>query len=479
MIRRIIAIALVVLGLAGIAGAVGSATVWKPDEVVTLDLPADPDVPYVITEPGALTAVDDSVEVTVVAADPADPVMLAMGRTDDVTAWVGDSPHWVITGLSDWEHLSYTVAEPADDPTEEPTGESSDAPDEDAPDEGAADANPAGSDLWIDQVDGEGEIHYTWSKVPGRWSMLVAGDGGGAAPQVEFTWERDVPTPLLVPGIIGGAILLLIGIALLSADLLARREAKRGGGADTYEPELTEQLRAVDPDRPLTRRELREAERARGRRGAAAQRADTTEVLPVVAADDAAANAAELAAWAGGGEPERRGEPTPSDPMPTAADPAAQPHPADLQIPPFLLPVADRRVEEPPAAPADPGRTETIPAVAAVPPAPGEPEPGEPEPGEPEPGEPEPGDPADAENPRAGRTPRRRWWRRGRAAAPNTSEEPTDQAGDAPSPPPTETTEQAEPSPQVSGASWRATWGMGTGAAMPTVTDDADEEEQR
>src|SRR5699024_10841139 len=84
------------------------------------DLPQAPDVPYVVTEPGALTAVNDTVEVTVRAQDASTPVVLAMGRADDVAAWVGDSPHWVVTGLSDWEHLSHTVAEGEPAPTATP-----------------------------------------------------------------------------------------------------------------------------------------------------------------------------------------------------------------------------------------------------------------------------------------------------------------------------------------------------------------------
>src|SRR5699024_5798250 len=120
----------------------------------------------------------------------------------------------------------------------------------------------------------------------------------------------------------GGAVLLLIGLALLSADLLARREARRAGGADTYEPELTAELQAIDPERPLTRRELREAERARSRRAASQRRGEATEVLPVIAdaprpgSDEAAA---ELAAWAGGSAR----APEAADPRPTAGDPAA------------------------------------------------------------------------------------------------------------------------------------------------------------
>lgn len=61
----------------------------------------------------------------------------------------------------------------------------------------------------------------------GRWVMLVASDGDEPAPQVELTWDREVPTPLLVPGLIVGGVLVLGGVIALVLILLADREAGR------------------------------------------------------------------------------------------------------------------------------------------------------------------------------------------------------------------------------------------------------------
>src|SRR5699024_10759361 len=179
--------------------------------------------------------------------------------------------------------------------------------------------DPAGSDLWVEEVSGSGEVVYEWTAEPGRWVMLAAGDGTGPAPQVELTWDREVPTPLLVPGLILGGALLVGGAIALTLVLLtdresvrarraraeretepgtesaptpvlvpARREGRHRGEAQEAElsyaqrlgwpgiepAETVEQETAADgapapggttpeEDPPLTRRELREREKAR------------------------------------------------------------------------------------------------------------------------------------------------------------------------------------------------------------------------
>ena len=88
MIRRLIAIVLIVLGLGTLGAGIASGTVWKPDALVTVPLPAQPTENYVVSDPGVLTIVNPTVKVHVIAEDPETPVFLAMGRTADVAAWV-------------------------------------------------------------------------------------------------------------------------------------------------------------------------------------------------------------------------------------------------------------------------------------------------------------------------------------------------------------------------------------------------------
>lgn len=230
MLRRIIAIAVIVIGLAALVGAVGSATFWRPADRVTATMPTAPGEPVVVTAPGVLDMVDDTVDVRVVGATADTPVVLAMGREADVHAWIGDAAYTEITGLTSWEELSVQQVEATPpEPDDEATEDEDATEDDEATDEAEEPTlpDPSGSDLWIEEVTGTGELNYQWSSVPGRWVMLVASDGTEPAPQVELTWNREVQTPLLVPGLIVGGVLVLAGVAALVMILLIDREAAR------------------------------------------------------------------------------------------------------------------------------------------------------------------------------------------------------------------------------------------------------------
>jgi len=310
-VRRIFAVVLIVLGLSTIGAAIASGTIWRPDDRVTLTLPATPDVPVVITAPGVLNAVDDEVDVRIVGAGADSPLVLAMGRESDVLAWIADAPYWEITGLADWETLAYTdsrdtassgQSETATDATDA-TDATTDAPEEPAPSETVP--NPAGSDLWVEELTGTGELAYSWTAVPGRWVMLVATDGTAPAPQVELTWDREVETPFVQPGIILGSVVLLLGLGLLIMQLLAdaeKRRARRAAAAPTAAVGGDVAVPAVataEGERPMTRREIRLADEAR-RRGARPESGtrdekrggavgDETETMPAVSAEAQAA----------------------------------------------------------------------------------------------------------------------------------------------------------------------------------------------
>ncbi|WP_156224472.1 hypothetical protein [Pseudactinotalea suaedae] len=314
MVRRIFAVVLIVLGLGTIGAAIASGTIWRPDDRVTLTLPATPDVPVVITAPGVLNAVDNDVDVRVVGAAADSPIVLAMARESDVLAWVADAPYWEITGLADWETLAYTdsrdaaTADPSEtateatdaatDATDAPT-DATEAAEEPAPVETVP--NPTGSDLWVEELTGTGELAYSWTAIPGRWVMLVATDGTQPAPQVELTWDREVETPFVQPGIILGSVVLLLGLGLLVMQLLAdaeKRRARRAAVTPTAAGAVDDAVPAVvatDGERPLTRREIRLADEAR-RRGARPESAaaadqdagavgDQTETIPAVPAE--------------------------------------------------------------------------------------------------------------------------------------------------------------------------------------------------
>src|SRR5699024_2677152 len=184
---------------------------------------------------------------------------------------------------------------------------------------------PAGSDLWIEQVTGQGELSYDWNQVDGRWMMLVASDGEHPAPTVSMTWTRNVATPLVLPLIIAGGVVFLIGLVWLIVELLVLREERRAKAAADRAEEAPE-VPTTDADgNPLTRRQIREAARAAAAGGtvvtgpsegdraptadeAGLEEAESQESPPEDEDVDAGSGAHDLAAWVNSATGEPDGE---------------------------------------------------------------------------------------------------------------------------------------------------------------------------
>lgn len=243
MLQRLIAAVLGVLGLVVGGLGIASATAWRADDVLVADARIASDDRIVVTDAGVLDLAGDPVTVRVTAAGDA-PVVLAVGRDTDVTAWVGADPHVRVTGLSGWHELRTTAVEgePAPSPTATPDPATVDPAAADPAAGGAAAEtaaptatvpDPRGSDLWVVEETGEGSATLTWQAQPGRWS-LIAASLGDTPPVVQLSWPRTVTTPWLWPCVAVGALLLLAGIALaVRLWLRARR------GADDWRPVAT------------------------------------------------------------------------------------------------------------------------------------------------------------------------------------------------------------------------------------------------
>ena len=100
---------------------------------------------------------------------------------------------------------------------------------------------------------------------------LVSTDGSSAAPKVALSWPRNVSTPWLIPGLVVGALLILLGVFGFLVDVQTRhaearrraRAAERAARIAAADGVSTAALpRVDDPNRALTRRELREKARA-------------------------------------------------------------------------------------------------------------------------------------------------------------------------------------------------------------------------
>lgn len=270
--RRILSAIVTVLGLVAIALAVCSATIWKPSSTVEASLAQSPNQPYVITEPGVLGTLGSDVTVTATAPDGQE-VRVIVARATDVHAWLDLDPYVSVTGVSSDSVLDAQEVtekcETADGASADPAGQA---------DQGgctpreATGGNPADSDLWITEHTGTGSVTFEQSASDAQVVVMAVTDGTADAPSLTLSWPRTVETPWYVyAGLVLGGLLLMMGVSLFLIDVQMRhaeaqrrtraaeraaRVARADGVATASIPQLD------DPDRKLTRRELREKERA-------------------------------------------------------------------------------------------------------------------------------------------------------------------------------------------------------------------------
>ena len=396
MPQRVITASVGVAGLVVIGLGVASATVWKADDVLVATAPAGSAI--VTTAPGVLELGGDPVTVRATTAGGA-PVVLAVGRENDVTSWVGTDAHDEVTGLSGWHDLAVDRVK-AGEPTAAPSSDASPnasaspkgsaspkasasakaSPSASAASEASDDAStaddPTDSDLWVAQATGKGSAQLVWPAQDGRWSLIAVGTGD-AAPVLQMSWPRVVTTPWLWPLVVLGTLMVLVAGALLGRDLYRRRT----GTQDPEWHDVTTGTIALvgENGAPLTRRQLREAELARSgrpRTGSvprveaptsgstpaveAAREQTTTGAVPSSATSSSATSSSAAAASAAGGvdrasQVAPAGPPRARDDQPGAGSaPTAPPASSPASAPTAAIPTTRRAL-----------RTGAIPTVAA------------------------------------------------------------------------------------------------------------------
>lgn len=157
------------------------------------------------------------------------PIVAVVGRTGDVTAWVGDTKHDVVAVETaerqggSTEPLSFTTA-------------------------GTEDTAPAleSGDLWLEVQRGEGSLEFDAVVAPG-YSMLIGSDGTQPAPtSLAITWPHGGYAPWSGPLLVGGGLMLVIAALLMAWSIMHRRRLRRD--AELLPPELPKVAEPLDTD---------------------------------------------------------------------------------------------------------------------------------------------------------------------------------------------------------------------------------------
>ena len=294
MSRRILSVVVTVLGLVLVALAVCSATIWKPSSKAEAKLASGPSQPYVFTAPGVLSGVGSDVTVTASSSDGKD-VHLFVARAADLDAWMSPDadralPYTVVTridadagSLSSKDETKYCPSASATPAASAQAGATPSSAGTQCSERKANAVTASGSDIWLGEKTGGSSVTFNTAEDADRAMLprkdideqivvMAMTDGKAPAPSLTVTWERQVETPwYFYGGLVLGGLFVLVGAFLFFIDLQLRRanvdrrtrsaeRAARIANADSVSTEGIPQV--DDPDRQLTRRELRLKERA-------------------------------------------------------------------------------------------------------------------------------------------------------------------------------------------------------------------------
>lgn len=233
--RLVLSIVSFALAVVFLGAGIAQRTVLLPPASINASVQATTDNLYTVVDSNVLTAHAGQLTIT---ASGTDTTVVAVGRTDDVMAWIGQAPYAEVNATGG--KTAVTQITPDADPT-------STVP---------VTGTPAGSDLWLAEATGTDSAALTVD-VPSGYSAIIASDGQSAAPaDLSFSWAVSTSTPWAGPFLVLGAILVIVGGVLLYLnwrDQHGRGPRRKGPGS----PEQTApQRRAIASSKAPKRKEL-------------------------------------------------------------------------------------------------------------------------------------------------------------------------------------------------------------------------------
>ncbi|MHA7197396.1 hypothetical protein [Arthrobacter alkaliphilus] len=317
-VRLKTAVSLVLLGLLTLLAGIGQLTFWAPAETVTASAPGDTKAaPLTVITQDVLTHKGGPRQISIKGDGK---FVLAVGRPDDVDAWVGKTAHNNITGVSE-DGKSLQLAR---------TDGEANAP------------SPAGSDLWVQTENADGQLEYTFTPpASGNWSLLLASDGTKPAPSsVSLTFANDATMPWAVPLIVIGAILIVAGAALPFIGKFTKGGGGRFGGPRGGRPARTSpEARTEGTDQEVIGRDAPAGDTDKGTSGNPALRISLVAAAVVTALVGGTAAVAQAAET-----PSPSGSPAPGSGSATPGSGSAAPSPAGAQNVPVVVDAQLKRI---------------------------------------------------------------------------------------------------------------------------------------
>lgn len=223
--RRILAVALVVLGVLGIGLGLLGSTIWAPDTQRTATVSLSDPGSAVVIDPGVVYVGGHEGSVTITAAKD---VTVTPASMADIQDYLGDAEYTRITGVPSWTTLGVQKVN-GDGEAEIPDPASADLFASHTTSKSPATLNIA--DLWA----AEGGARPAQ---PFR-GYLVTTDGKDAAAQsVTITWPHDATNAWVPYATAAGAVLAVIGLVLFALDFSAASARRRRAAEEIEDEEI-------------------------------------------------------------------------------------------------------------------------------------------------------------------------------------------------------------------------------------------------
>ncbi|WP_285027738.1 hypothetical protein [Plantibacter sp. ME-Dv--P-122b] len=254
--RFVLAIAAFVVAAVMIVTGIAQRTVFLSPGTFSLSTTVDSGDRFIVI-PGSVLQSQPGAQSIVAGAGGDTQVFMSYGRSDDITAWLGDEPYSRVGVNSAGTALTTTTVTAEADATDDgatPSPEPSATPAPEATDDTTSEKgpDPRGSDLWLGEYDEAGAVIATMN-LPKDIDVLIATDGTAAAPDsLRLSWPLDNATPWAGPLIAGGILVLLAGIVLYLSGIQRMRRSRgpRRKGPGQGQKGITKMSRQPKPRRP-------------------------------------------------------------------------------------------------------------------------------------------------------------------------------------------------------------------------------------